>query len=67
MVSLGSTGVLHYGLRAGQRSVLLHVVGAAGLDPDRIVDDKVHDRVRVNTGTKSLVPVLLRILGTEYR
>lgn len=43
-----------------------HVVSAS-LDPDRVVHDPVHDRVRVDPGTESLMPVLLRILGTEHR
>lgn len=34
---------------AGKSGVLVHVVGA-GLYPDRVVDDPVRDRDRVNTG-----------------
>ncbi len=43
-----------------------HVV-TAGLDPDRVVHDPVHDRIRVDSGSESLMPVLLRILGAEHR
>ncbi len=43
-----------------------HVV-VAGLNPDCVVDDAVHDRVGVNTGAEALVPVLLLILGAEHR
>lgn len=66
MVWLGATDALRHRLRAGQRGVLAHVVGAR-LDPDRVVDDPVHDRVRMNTGAEALVPVLLRVLGAEHR
>lgn len=33
--------------------MLAHVVGAR-LSPDRVVDDLVHDPVRVNTGAEAL-------------
>ena len=63
---LGAIDALRPGLGAGQRGVFPHVVGA-GLDPDRVVDDPVHDRVCVNARAEALVPVLLRILGAEHR
>ena len=46
--------------------VFSHVV-AAGLDPDGVVHDAVHDRVGVNAGTEALVPILLGVLGAEHR
>ena len=63
MVWLGAAGALRHELCANQHSVLPHVVGA-GLDPDRVVDDTVHDRVRVNPGAEAPVPAL-RLLGAE--
>lgn len=65
VVWLGTTDALRHGLHVSQGGVLPHVVGA-GLDPDCVVDDPVHDGVRVNTGAEALVPVLLRILGAEH-
>ena len=41
-------------------------VGAAGFDPDGVVDDAVHDRVGVDSAAEALVPVLLRVLGAEH-
>ena len=46
--------------------VFSHVV-AAGLDPDGVVHDAVHDRVGVDSGAEALVPVFLRVLGAEHR
>ena len=46
--------------------VFSHVV-AAGLDPDGVVHDTVHDRVGVNSGTESLMPIFLGVLGAEHR
>ena len=46
--------------------VFSHAV-AAGLDPDGVVHDTVHDRVGVNPGTETLVPILLGVLGAEHR
>src|SRR5699024_4932861 len=45
---------------------LTHVVGA-GIDPDGVVHDAVHDRISMDPGTESLMPVLLRVLSTEHR
>ena len=45
--------------------VFSHVV-AAGLDPDGVVHDAVHDRVGVDPGNESLVPILLGVLGAEH-
>lgn len=59
VVWLGTADGLRHRLGGGQCGVLPHVVGA-GLDPDGVVDDPVHDCVRVNTGAEALVPVLLR-------
>ena len=56
VVWLGTTEGLRHRLGGGQCGVLPHVVGA-GLDPDGVVDDPVHDCVRVNTGPEALVPV----------
>ena len=42
--------------------VFSHIV-AAGLDPDGVVHDAVHDRVGVNPRTEALVPILLGVLG----
>ena len=56
-----STGVfllLHGG-------VLAHVV-VAGVDPDGVVHDSVHDRVGVDPGAEPLVPVFLGVLGAEH-
>ena len=41
-------------LGAGESCLLPHVVGA-GLNPDGVVDDPVHDRVRVDAGAEPLV------------
>jgi len=46
--------------------VFSHVV-AAGLDPDGVVHDAVHDRVGVDSRTEALVPVFLGVLGAEHR
>jgi hypothetical protein len=46
--------------------VFSHVV-AAGLDPDGVVHDAVHDRVGVNAGAEALVPIFLGVLGAEHR
>jgi len=46
--------------------VFSHVV-AAGLDPDGVVHNAVHDRVGVNPRTEALVPILLGVLGAEHR
>ena len=46
--------------------VFSHVV-AAGLDPDGVMHDAVHDGVGVNPGAEALVPVLLGVLGAEHR
>jgi hypothetical protein len=40
VVWLGATDALRHRLRAGQRGVFPHVVGAR-LNPDRVVDDPV--------------------------
>ena len=40
-------------------------VGLAHVDPDRVVRDSVHDRVRVDPAAEPRVPVLLLVLGTE--
>lgn len=48
----------------GHGGVLAHVV-AAGVDPDGVVDDAVHDRIGVDSRAEALVPVLLRVLGAE--
>ena len=41
--------------------VFSHVV-RAGVDPEGVVDDAVHDRVGVHSGAEALVPVLLCVL-----
>ena len=46
--------------------VFSHIV-AAGLDPNGVVHDAVHDRVRVNSGAEALVPIFLGVLGAEHR
>ena len=55
----GPVGLVHGG-------VFAHVEGA-GLDPEGVVDDTVHDGVGVYGGAEALVPVLLRVLGAEHR
>lgn len=40
---------------------------ATDLDPDGVVHDVVHDGVGVNPGTKTLVLILVGILGAEPR
>lgn len=42
-------------------------VDVAGVDPHRVVDDVVHDRVGVDPTAKTSVPVLLRVLGGKDR
>ena len=54
MAWLGAADALGHGLGARECCVLAHVV-VAGLDPDRVVDDPVHDRVRVDAGAEPLV------------
>lgn len=56
----------HWPRSAGRGGVFAHV-GAAGFDPDGVVDDAVHNRVGVGPSAGSLVPVLLRVLGAEHR
>ena len=56
MAWLSTTGAPGHGLCSGEARVLPHVVGA-GLDPDGVVDDAVHDRVGVDSGAEALVPV----------
>ena len=51
---------------AGRGGLFAHV-DVAGLDPEGVVDDAVHDRVGVDPGAEALVPVLLRVLGAEHR
>ena len=46
--------------------VLAHFEGA-GLDPEGILHDAVHNRVGVNSGAETPVPVLLGVLGAEHR
>ena len=41
-------------------------VHVAGLDPEGVVDDAVHDGVGVDSGAEPLVPVLLGVLGAEH-
>ena len=50
----------------GCGGVFAHV-HLAGLDPDGVVDDAVHDRVGVDSAAETPVPVLLRVLGAEHR
>ena len=49
----------------GRGDVFAHV-GATGVDPDRVVDDPVHDRVGVDASAEAVVPVFLRVLGAEH-
>ena len=51
---------------AGGGGVFAHV-HLAGLDPEGVVDDAVHDRVGVDSAAEALVPVLLRVLSAEHR
>lgn len=45
--------------------VLFHVEGP-GLDPDRVVDNAVLDRISRDAVTQTGVPVLDRVLGAEH-
>jgi hypothetical protein len=45
--------------------VLAHVAGA-GLYPDGVVPDPVHDDLGVRPGSEALAPVPLRVLGAEH-
>ena len=55
--------LLSYWFRIGLSS---HIASAC-IDPDGILHDAIHDRIGVDPGTESLVPVLLRVLSTEHR
>lgn len=49
-----------------QYRLLAHIMSAC-VEPDCVVHNVIHDRIGMYTGTKALVPVPLRILGTEHR
>ena len=45
--------------------VFTHVL-AAGIDPDGVVHDAVHNRIGVHPGAEALIPFLLGILRAEH-
>jgi hypothetical protein len=63
---VGATDLQRFHLFLNGAYLLSHVV-AAGLDPNGVVDDRLHDRVGVDAGPEPLVPVLLLMLRAEHR
>lgn len=62
---VGSHWLSHAFLEHYSCLVFSHVEGA-GLDPRRVVNDAIHDRISMDAAAEAGVPVLFRILGAEH-